>query len=119
MLADSSSSILPSPLDLSSSSIVPAQLNQQRDYNMNPDLLAATRISLDFTHVFYNTDDPISLAMACLSLVPQALLVSYATLMLSRREMETFMMFAGQLGSEIFNEYVKSQIRQERPSACK
>lgn len=82
--------------------------------------LIQTLTSLDFSHVFYDTEDPVSLALACLSLTPQVLLVSYATLMLSRREMETFMMFAGQLASELLNEFIKRLIKQDRPNElCK
>lgn len=80
--------------------------------------LATPYVPLDFTHVFYKTDDPFSLAMAVCSLIPQGILVSYATLMLSRREIETFMLFAGQLSAEIVTEIIKSIIKQDRPGEC-
>lgn len=80
--------------------------------------LATSIIPLDFTHVFYDAEDKLSLLMAVLSLVPQLLLVVYATLILSRREAETGLMFAGQIASEVVNEWCKKQFKQERPR-CK
>lgn len=78
----------------------------------------ASIIPLDFTHVFYDSEDKLSLAMALLSLVPQLLLVVYTTQIFSRREAETGLMFAGQIMSELANEYCKSVFKQERPR-CK
>lgn len=70
---------------------------------------------LDFTHVLYNVEDPVSLVCAVLSLTPQVLVIAYMTLIFSRREAETIMMFGGQVVCELFNAYLKSVLKQERP----
>jgi hypothetical protein len=74
---------------------------------------------LDFTHVVYNVEDPLSLVFAMISLVPQVLVIVYATLIFSRREAETIMMFGGQVACELINAYLKTVLKQERPrSKC-
>ena len=70
---------------------------------------------LDFTHVFYDPSDLVSLPLAISSLIPQLLLVVYTTQFFCRREMETCLMLAGQVLSEVLNEALKSLIRQPRP----
>uniref|UniRef100_A0A060T2U9 Dolichyldiphosphatase n=1 Tax=Blastobotrys adeninivorans TaxID=409370 RepID=A0A060T2U9_BLAAD len=72
-------------------------------------------IALDFTHVYYNGNDVLSQVFAWTSLAPHALLVVYATQIISRREAETILLLAGQLGCELVNKYLKNLIRQERP----
>ncbi|KAG6009634.1 hypothetical protein E4U21_001698 [Claviceps maximensis] len=71
--------------------------------------------SLSVTHVYYDPDDPISLLCAYLALLPQALCIVYATLILSTREVEILFMFAGQLGCEALNFLLKRLIKEERP----
>ncbi|KAJ5622953.1 hypothetical protein N7490_011558 [Penicillium lividum] len=71
--------------------------------------------SLSLTHVHYNPEDPLSFASAWLALLPQALCVSYATLIWATREMEVILMFAGQLGCEVINFVLKRFIKEERP----
>ncbi|KAJ5669338.1 dolichyldiphosphatase [Penicillium macrosclerotiorum] len=71
--------------------------------------------SLSLTHVHYNPEDTLSFASAWLALVPQALCVSYATLVWASREMEVILMFAGQLGCEALNFVLKRIIKEERP----
>ncbi|KAG5983071.1 hypothetical protein E4U55_000869 [Claviceps digitariae] len=71
--------------------------------------------SLSLTHVYYDPDDPISLLCAYLALLPQALCIVYATLILSTREVEILSMFAGQLGCEALNFLLKRLIKEERP----
>ncbi|KAJ5180190.1 hypothetical protein N7492_003400 [Penicillium capsulatum] len=71
--------------------------------------------SLSLTHVHYNPDDPLSFASAWLALLPQALCVSYVTLIWASREMEVILMFAGQLGCEAVNFALKRIIKEERP----
>ncbi|KAG6040469.1 hypothetical protein E4U41_000469 [Claviceps citrina] len=71
--------------------------------------------SLSLTHVYYDPDDPISLLCAYLALLPQALCVVYATLILSTREVEVLLMFVGQLGCEALNFLLKRLIKEERP----
>lgn len=75
-------------------------------------------IAFDATHVLYNKDDKLGALLAVVSLAPQCLLIVYSTLIFSRREMETILMFGGQVCCEIMNEYLKRTLRQERPR-CK
>ncbi|KAK9371010.1 hypothetical protein V1509DRAFT_588427 [Lipomyces kononenkoae] len=71
--------------------------------------------SLRFTHVYYDDADPWAHIMAWISLAPQTLCVVYLTLIFSRREIETIMLFAGQLASEAANHILKRILREERP----
>ncbi|KAG0124807.1 hypothetical protein HOY82DRAFT_493706 [Tuber indicum] len=71
--------------------------------------------SLSFSHVYYNPDDPVSLLCAWLALLPQALGVSYATLVIAQREIEVLLMFAGQLSCEALNWALKRYFKQGRP----
>ncbi|KAJ5545500.1 hypothetical protein N7461_007804 [Penicillium sp. DV-2018c] len=71
--------------------------------------------TLSLTHVHYNPNDKLSFASAWLALVPQALCVSYATLIWSTREVEVIMMFVGQMASEVLNWTLKRVIKEERP----
>ncbi|ODQ65376.1 hypothetical protein NADFUDRAFT_25397 [Nadsonia fulvescens var. elongata DSM 6958] len=77
---------------------------------------ALDHVSLDFSDVRYVKGDMIGFALACFSLVPQCLLVMYATLILSRREAETILLFMGQVGNELVNHWLKNQIQQNRPT---
>ncbi|KAG5937136.1 hypothetical protein E4U53_000074 [Claviceps sorghi] len=76
---------------------------------------SAPLASLSLTHVYYDPDDPISLLCAYLALLPQALCIVYATLILSTREVEIVFMFAGQMGCEALNFLLKRLIKEERP----
>ncbi|KAK7413456.1 hypothetical protein QQX98_007681 [Neonectria punicea] len=71
--------------------------------------------SLSVTHVYYDPDDKLSLVCAYLALLPQALCVVYATLVLFTREAEVALMFAGQLACEAINFALKRLIKEERP----
>ncbi|CAN6658987.1 dolichyldiphosphatase [Trichomonascus vanleenenianus] len=72
-------------------------------------------VPLDFTHVIYHSDDLLGLMFAWISMAPQTLIVVYLTLIMSRREVETVLMFAGQVGCEAVNQYLKHVIKEERP----
>ncbi|OGM50187.1 PAP2 domain protein [Aspergillus bombycis] len=71
--------------------------------------------SLSLTHVHYNPNDPLSFLSAWLALVPQALCVTYVTLIWATREVEVLLMFAGQMGCEALNFVLKRIIQEERP----
>ncbi|KAM5342597.1 hypothetical protein ACJ41O_013563 [Fusarium nematophilum] len=71
--------------------------------------------SLSVTHVYYDPHDTLSLLCAYLALLPQALCVVYATLVLFTREAEVALMFAGQLACEAINFALKRLIKEERP----
>ena len=72
--------------------------------------------SLSLTHVYYDPNDVISYACAYLALVPQGLMVVYAALIWSTREIEILLMFAGQMGCEALNFLIKRWIKDERPT---
>ncbi|KAI7300843.1 hypothetical protein KC315_g16952 [Hortaea werneckii] len=72
--------------------------------------------SLSLTHVSYNPSDPFSHLSAYLALVPQALVISYAALIWSTREIEILLMFTGQMGCEALNWLLKRYIKEERPT---
>jgi dolichyldiphosphatase len=57
----------------------------------------------------------LSFVSAWLALIPQALCVSYATLVWSTREVEVILMFAGQMACEALNFALKRLIKEERP----
>ncbi|KAF4978113.1 hypothetical protein FZEAL_5445 [Fusarium zealandicum] len=71
--------------------------------------------SLSVTHVYYDPHDNLSLLCAYLALLPQALGVVYATLVLFTREVEVALMFVGQLACEGLNFALKRLIKEERP----
>ncbi|KAI5820117.1 PAP2 domain protein [Pyronema omphalodes] len=71
--------------------------------------------SLSLTHVYYNPNDYLSLLSAWLALLPQAMMVVYATTIFCTRELECFLMFAGQLSCELVNFVLKRVVREERP----
>lgn len=61
-------------------------------------------------------NDHVSLLCAYLALLPQALCVVYATLILTTREAEIALTFAGQLACEVLNFALKRLIKEERPA---
>ncbi|KAL9533404.1 putative dolichyldiphosphatase [Sphaerulina musiva] len=75
-----------------------------------------TLTSLSLTHVHYNPHDIFSWISAYLALVPQALIISYVTLIWATREIEVVIMFAGQLGCEGLNWILKRYFREARPT---
>lgn len=72
--------------------------------------------SLSLTHVHYDPNDPFSHLCAYLALVPQALVITYVTLIWSTREAEVILMFAGQMACEALNWVLKRYIQEERPT---
>ncbi|KAF2672431.1 hypothetical protein BT63DRAFT_384905, partial [Microthyrium microscopicum] len=72
--------------------------------------------SLSLTHVSYDPTSLLSHLCAYLALVPQALIISYLTLLYATRELEILLMFAGQLACEAANFILKRYIREERPT---
>jgi len=70
-------------------------------------------------HVVYPKGDKIGQLLALTSLAPLALLVSFATLIVFRRDLHTMAYFAGILLNEALNWLVKHWIREPRPCAGK
>ncbi|KAK9458492.1 uncharacterized protein V1516DRAFT_682568, partial [Lipomyces oligophaga] len=71
--------------------------------------------ALAFTYVSYDSHDSLSFLLAWMSLVPQTICIVYLTQALSRREVETLMLGAGQVASEIANLILKRIFLNERP----
>ncbi|EPS40680.1 hypothetical protein H072_5482 [Dactylellina haptotyla CBS 200.50] len=75
--------------------------------------------SLSLTHVSYDPSDPVSLVAAYLSLIPQGLMIVYAVLIFSHRELEIILALTGQLGCEAVNFILKRLIKESRPTNLK
>ncbi|ORE17558.1 hypothetical protein BCV71DRAFT_243965 [Rhizopus microsporus] len=73
--------------------------------------------SISLTHVYFDPQDKISYAFAYITLAPIAILVFYASVIVSRREMAGILMLLGQLLNEVINYLLKEAIEQERPHA--
>ncbi|RCH98814.1 hypothetical protein CU097_014408 [Rhizopus azygosporus] len=73
--------------------------------------------SISLTHVYFDPQDKISYAFAYITLAPIAILVFYASVIVSRREMAGILMLLGQLLNEVINYLLKEAIEQERPYA--
>ncbi|KAG1448778.1 hypothetical protein G6F46_004903 [Rhizopus delemar] len=71
--------------------------------------------SISLTHVYFNPQDKVSYAFAYITLAPIAILVFYASVIVSRREMSGILMLLGQLLNEVVNYILKEAIEQERP----
>jgi dolichyldiphosphatase len=74
-----------------------------------------TQISL--TYVQYPIDGGLfAKGMAYMSLMPVFLVVSFITLILFKRDLQTIVFFMGQMSNEILNFILKRLIAQERPT---
>jgi dolichyldiphosphatase len=71
--------------------------------------------SLSLTHVQFNSKDPVAYAMAYITLTPLALLVFYASVAVSRRELISLIMLLGQLTNELVNAVLKEYFQIKRP----
>ena len=71
--------------------------------------------SISLTHVYFNPADKVSYALAYITLAPIAILVFYASVIVSRREVAGILMLAGQLVNECINFILKEKIQQDRP----
>ncbi|KAK4518722.1 uncharacterized protein ATC70_008944 [Mucor velutinosus] len=76
-----------------------------------------TLASISLTHVYFNPLDKISYAFAYITLAPIAILVFYASVIVSRREIAGILILLGQLLNEAFNYILKEHIEQDRPYA--
>ncbi|KAJ3743610.1 PAP2-domain-containing protein [Lentinula detonsa] len=71
--------------------------------------------SLDLTHVLYDDDSLLSLALALVTLSPILLMAAYASLAVQTREFLVIIMWAGQFGNEGFNWILKRLYKEDRP----
>lgn len=81
----------------------------------SPFPFAAFKLTLSLPPFLQNPTDHLSHLGAFLALVPQALIIVYATLLWSTREAEVLLMFLGQLACEAVNFVLKRLIKEERP----
>ena len=77
-------------------------------------LLEAEKL-LSLTAVVYQRGDKLGQLLAAISLLPLVLLVSLATLILCRRDLQTCCLLLGQLLNELVNKALKETIREARP----
>ncbi|KAJ3735004.1 PAP2-domain-containing protein [Lentinula guzmanii] len=71
--------------------------------------------SLDLTHVLYDDDSLLSLALALVTLSPILLMAAYASLAVQTREFLVIIMWAGQFANEGFNWILKRLYKEDRP----
>ncbi|KAI8328444.1 PAP2 superfamily protein [Chlamydoabsidia padenii] len=71
--------------------------------------------SLSLTHVQFDAKDPVAYAMAYITLTPLAILVFYASNVVSRRELVSVIMLLGQLTNELVNAILKEYFQIHRP----
>jgi len=68
------------------------------------------------TFVVYNGGDRLGFVLAGASLAPVFVIVAYATLLVSRRDLATAAALGGQLVNEVVNAVLKRAVAQERPT---
>ncbi len=81
----------------------------------NEDVHTAFEV-LELTTVHYRPGDPLALVLAYITLLPLAILVGLATLILFRRDFRTITIFVGILLNESINYALKKTIKEARPS---
>jgi dolichyldiphosphatase len=72
--------------------------------------------AFSYTHVLYPDGDRLGWVFALLTLTPIFVMVSYATLLASRRDLATAALTAGQLLNEVLNYVLKHAVREPRPT---
>jgi dolichyldiphosphatase len=72
--------------------------------------------SLSLTHVQFHPNDLVGEALAYITLAPLAILVFYASILVSRREIVALLFLVGQLSSEALNAILKEYLQVSRPN---
>jgi dolichyldiphosphatase len=75
-----------------------------------------TQVPIYHTHVEYTRGDKLGYILALFSLLPIAILISYATLILFNRHAVMFFALIGQLLNEALNSILKHAIAIPRPN---
>lgn len=75
-----------------------------------------TLTSLSLTHVQFHPNDLLGEALAYVTLAPLAILVFYASVIVSRREIAGILFLAGQLSCEALNALLKEYLQVARPN---
>ncbi|KAI9259603.1 hypothetical protein BDA99DRAFT_547504 [Phascolomyces articulosus] len=73
--------------------------------------------SLSLTHVQFDPHDKVAYLLAYITLSPLAILVFYASVIVSRREIAGILMLGGQLANEGLNFILKEYLQIARPHA--
>lgn len=73
------------------------------------------KVPFSLTHVRYVRGDALGFASALLSLAPVFIVVAYATLLVSRRELHVTFLLAGQLANVGLNAVLKASLNRPRP----
>ncbi|XP_037081507.1 dolichyldiphosphatase 1-like [Pollicipes pollicipes] len=68
------------------------------------------------THVEYPVGDNVGKVLCLFSLLPQALIVSFVTLVMFKRDLHTIFFFIGVCACEVLNIILKHTLQQARPS---
>jgi dolichyldiphosphatase len=77
---------------------------------------AAAYRPFSYTHVVYVEGDRLGWALSGAALLPIFIVVAYATLIASRRDLATVAMLIGQLANEGLNFVLKRHFKEERPT---
>ena len=76
------------------------------------------RKPFSLTYVTYEEGDSVGLVCALLALAPVFIIVAYATLLVSRRELHVFYILAGQLANGALNGLLKAYFDAPRPEGA-
>eukprot|EP00469_Lotharella_globosa_P013805 CAMPEP_0167778502 /NCGR_PEP_ID=MMETSP0111_2-20121227/4288_1 /TAXON_ID=91324 /ORGANISM="Lotharella globosa, Strain CCCM811" /LENGTH=177 /DNA_ID=CAMNT_0007668811 /DNA_START=50 /DNA_END=580 /DNA_ORIENTATION=- len=74
--------------------------------------------AFSLTHVVYDDENPLEKLLALITLAPIFIVVSYVTLLASKRQIHIAGMFLGQLVNEALNFALKTTIKEPRPLGC-
>ncbi len=80
-----------------------------------PQATQGEKVPFSLTYVMYNPQDPYGELVAIITLAPIFIVVMYATLIVMRRDIDTILIFLGQLMSVAINVLVKKMIKEPRP----
>jgi len=89
-----------------------AEFDPPNSNNFQPDIRWR---SLSLTHVEYPDGDLLGKVLAYFSLLPQAIIIGFVTLILFRRDLHTITFFIGMVFNELINTVLKYIIKQPRP----
>ncbi|KAF4324060.1 hypothetical protein BBO99_00002336 [Phytophthora kernoviae] len=74
--------------------------------------------AFELTWVVYDPTDPLGVILALFTLSPIFIMIMYATLVASQRDLDTISMFTGQMITVVLNKVLKKVINQPRPEGA-
>ncbi|RLN46051.1 hypothetical protein BBJ29_003383 [Phytophthora kernoviae] len=74
--------------------------------------------AFELTWVVYDPTDPLGVILALFTLSPIFIMIMYATLVTSQRDLDTISMFTGQMVTVVLNKVLKKVINQPRPEGA-